>query len=458
MHMMILKYTTMTVVVTFHTLLFFALLIILSIATLSAFAHVKADNFGFTAELIRRDSPNSPFYNALEAAATRSTNASQHYDAQIGRFNLMSDSYYASQSELNFSKGNYLIKISVGTPPAEILALADITGDLTWLPCKTCQDCTKDGFTFFPSESSTYTSAACESYQCQITNGAVCQTKMCIYLCGPLPQQRSSCTNKGLVAMDTISFHSSSGQALSYPNTNFICGTFIDNWHYIGAGIVGLGRGLFSMTSQMKHLINGTFSQCLVPYSSKQSSKINFGLKGVVSGEGVVSTPIADDGESGAYFLFLEAMSVGGNRVANNFYSAPKSNIYIDWRTTFTSLPHDFYENVEAEVRKAINLTPINYNNERKLSLCYKSESDHDFDAPPITMHFTNADVQLSPLNTFVRMDWNVVCFAFLDGTFNATKRITHAVYGSWQQMNFIVGYDLKSSTVSFKQADCTLY
>ncbi|BFG21303.1 hypothetical protein CerSpe_075770 [Prunus speciosa] len=84
------------------------------------------------------------------------------------------------------------------------------------------------------------------------------------------------------------------------------------------------------------------------------------------------------------------------------------------------------------------------------LSLCYKSsESEAEFKAPTLTVHFKGADVKLDAAHTFVRASEEAVCFAFAP-----TKSIS--IYGNLSQMDFLVGYDKKKQTVSFKPTDCT--
>ena len=64
-------------------------------------------------------------------------------------------------------------------------------------------------------------------------------------------------------------------------------------------------------------------------------------------------------------------------------------------------------------------------------------------------MHFTGADVRLSPLNAFVKVSEDMVCMSMIPTT-------EVAIYGNFAQMDFLVGYDLETRTVSFQRMDCT--
>ena len=66
-----------------------------------------------------------------------------------------------------------------------------------------------------------------------------------------------------------------------------------------------------------------------------------------------------------------------------------------------------------------------------------------------MTAHFTSADVKLQPLNIFIQVQEDLVCFSMLP-----TQDL--GIFGNLAQMNFLVGYDLKNNKVSFKPTDCS--
>lgn len=143
----------------------------------------------------------------------------------------------------------------------------------------------------------------------------------------------------------------------------------------------------------------------------------------------------------------MEGISVGNTR----FNKTDEGETIIDSGTTLTIIPSDLYSDLESALVKEIDAQRVS-DPSGYLSLCYKSpESEGDFNAPTITVHFRGADVKLSALNTFVRVSQDVVCFAFYgDDTGNTS------IYGNLSQMNFLVGYDNQKNTVSFKPTDCS--
>jgi hypothetical protein len=207
-----------------------------------------------------------------------------------------------------------------------------------------------------------------------------------------------------------------------------------------------------SLTTQLKSSIGGKFSYCLLPYSdeSNGTSKLNFGEAAVVSGDGVVSTPLVKNDPPVFYYLTLEAFSVGNKRVefgGSSEGGGDEGNIIIDSGTTLTLLPADVYTNLESVVAEQVKLDRVDDPNQL-LNLCYSVTSD-EYDFPLITAHFKGADVQLHSISTFVQVADGIVCFAFQSSQIGA-------IFGNLAQQNLLVGYDLQQNIVSFKATDCT--
>ncbi|WRX22704.1 Xylanase inhibitor [Theobroma cacao] len=123
-----------------------------------------------------------------------------------------------------------------------------------------------------------------------------------------------------------------------------------------------------------------------------------------------------------------------------------EGNIIIDSGTTLTVLPQEFYLKLETLVVSEIDSKRVDAPAET-LSRWY--EAQNDFKVPNITVRFTNADVKLSPLNTFVLVSESVSCFSF-------TTISDFSIYGNLAQMNFLVGYDIENQAASFKPTACT--
>ncbi|KAJ9185678.1 hypothetical protein P3X46_005278 [Hevea brasiliensis] len=407
---------------------------------------------GFSVELISRDSPNSPFYNPEETPTQRLANALRRSISRVHHFNPESHvSRKTVQSEIFSIRGEYLMRISLGTPPFDILAIADTGSDLIWTQCEPCSETCyqQDAPLFNPNSSSTYRDFSCSSRQCKRVSGSEeCDSDG---ICHYSYSYGDRSFTHGNIAADTITLGSTSGRPVSLPNSVFGCGqnnqgTFGPQ----GTGIVGLGGGSISLISQLGSTIGGKFSYCLVPFFSTtgNSSKLNFGSNGVVSGAGVQSTPLTRKSPDTFYFLTLEAISVGNKRIkfSGSTFGTTKGNIIIDSGTTLTLVPEDFFSDLASAVESVIRGQRVN-DPTNTLSLCYRVQSN--LNIPILTAHFKGANVKLRSINTFVQVSEDVTCFSFApisDG----------AIFGNLAQMNFLVGYDLEGNTVSFKPSDCS--
>ncbi|KAG6633795.1 aspartic proteinase CDR1-like [Carya illinoinensis] len=424
---------------------------------LSVFSFTEAsDGTGFTVDLIQRDSALSPSYNPSHTHFDRLHNAFRRSVSRANRFKPTPQSKSSSlniQSQIMACDGEYLMKISIGTPPVELLCIADTGSDLTWTQCRPCEQCYKQNASLFdPEQSSTYRNVPCKSKPCQTLERASCGDGTCKY---SYSYGDNSFTN-GDLAVETLVIGSTSGRPISIPEIILGCGHNNDGtFGEAGSGIIGLGDGSLSLVSQLKKSVGGKFSYCLVPNNytdTNTTSKITFGNKAVVSGDGVVSTALVAKEPDTFYFLSLEAISVGNKRFAYKGFAADhdqEGNIIIDSGTTLTFLPPEFHTDLVSALVEAIDAERVS-DPRNELSLCFKSEGN-DIDFPIIIAHFAGADVKLQPFNTFARMDEkdNMVCFTMVPSE-------SLAIFGNLAQMNFLVGYDLEGKELSFLPTDCT--
>ncbi|KAH7525219.1 hypothetical protein FEM48_Zijuj06G0201900 [Ziziphus jujuba var. spinosa] len=401
---------------------------------------------GFSVELIHRDSPKSPFYDPSLTPAQRISNAARRSADRAKRLVKRPN---AAEGNIVANGGEYLLEYWLGTPKVKILGIADTGSDLIWTQCTPCSECYNQTAPLFdPSKSTSFNQLPCGSDSCVAVQGTSCgDNSHCQY------QARygdGSFTN-GDVATETLTLGSTTASPVALRNATIGCGHNNDGtFDERGSGIVGLGGGFASLITQLGPSIGGKFSYCLLPLSNtEESSKLNFGSNAVVSGSGAVSTPLVDGETDTFYFLTLEAVSVGNNRI--EFSSAGQQvggNIIIDSGTTLTLLPTDFYSRVEDAVVEAVSAAERIGSPVSGLSLCYAASSPAALQAPPLTVHFDGADVKLSANNTFVLASDNEVCF-----TFASSQNL--AIYGNLAQMDFLVGYDRQAKTVSFKPTNC---
>ncbi|XP_019465348.1 PREDICTED: aspartic proteinase CDR1-like [Lupinus angustifolius] len=412
------------------------------------------EGFGFSVDLIHRDSPKSPFYIPSETHYERVAKTISRSINYANRFDKHSFSTKNVESNVLPNEGDYLMSYSIGTPPVKILGIADTGSDILWLQCEPCNPCSPQTTPIFdPSNSTTYEKIPCTSNACQSVSGTSCSSRGSQQSCQYSIGYGDGSQSQGDLSMDTITLSSTKGSTVSFPKTVIGCGTrnTLGN-QGAGSGIVGLGNGPVSLITQLGSSIQGKFAYCLGPTLSRTKfpSKLTFGEDAVVSGVGTVSTPLFLD--KVFYFLNLEAFSVGNKRVEfGRSSSSPggSSNIIIDSGTTLTFLPKTVYSELESTVAALIKLERVK-SPLPPLNLCYKAPSGDNLEVPVITAHFSGADIKLNALNTFTQVIEDTICFSFVP-----TNQLV-SIFGNLAHQNFLVGYDIQKKTLSFKPTDCT--
>ncbi|PHT64289.1 Aspartic proteinase CDR1 [Capsicum annuum] len=338
------------------------------------------------------------------------------------------------------------MKLSIGTPPVEIVAIADTGSDLTWTQCQPCINCFQQSYPLFDSKkSSTYKTIGCDAQECTSigsSSSCVSGNNVCEYQINYGDNSHTI----GDLAFDVFTFHSTSSENVAIPNVAFGCGH--DNggtFNNHTSGIIGLGGGEVSIIKQLDKQINGKFSYCLIPIQldstsiSNVTSHINFGSNAIVSGPDVVSTPLIRMESSTFYYLTLEGVSVGNktlefksSKIGGSYAGGDEGNIIIDSGTTLTLMPSEFYENLESMLVDSINATRKE-DSSGTFGLCYDSDENGTIDAPTIVAHFTNADLELSPSSTFAQVEKGLVCLTIVPAK-------EFAIFGNLAQANFLIG------------------
>ncbi|KAM5559462.1 aspartic proteinase CDR1-like [Rosa sericea] len=408
--------------------------------------------------MIHRDTPSSPLYNSSLTKWQRVSNALRRSRDRINRFISSEDE---SPDHLIYSQGEYLVNISIGTPPRTFIGIVDTGSDLIWTQCMPCRECFEQNPPLFdPASSSTYRELSCMSNECNLLSGAAsCSSNSSS--CDYQYSYGDGSHTTGNLSLDTVTLDST-----SIPNTIFGCGHHNGGvFSGIESGIVGLGRGAVSFISQIGgYLVGGKyFSYCLVPNPAMSflsnnsnpisSSKMYFGRLNTSSGPEVVTTPLLSTGDSATqtfYYLELQGISVGANNVTLDADAkAFKGNMIIDSGTTLTYLPELLYDRFKSAIREALKDRYLEVKQDPTGSgLCFLTKYDI-LPGPYVILHFNGADVELKSTNTFIRMDDETVCLAFSPSS-------GVGIYGNWAQINYLVGYDLDNKTVSFQPTDCT--
>lgn len=266
---------------------------------------IEAYKPGFSVQLIRKNSPNYPFYKPYALHKHRLPSS-----YQVHKKSFAPNSPFTRVTSNN---GDYPMKLTLGKPPVDIYGLLDTGSDLVWAQCTPCRGCYKQKSPMFePLRSKTYSAMPCDSEQCNSLFGHSCShQKLCAYT---YSYGDGSVTN-GVLAREAVTFSSTNGEPVVIGDIIFGCGhsnsgIFNEN----DMGVIGLGGGPLSLVTQIGTLYGGRrFSQCLVPFHTDPhiSGSVSFGEASDVSGEGVVTTPLVSEEGQTAYLVTLEGISVG---------------------------------------------------------------------------------------------------------------------------------------------------
>ncbi|KAK4416147.1 AUGMIN subunit [Sesamum alatum] len=338
------------------------------------------------------------YWDLINKALQRSRNRADYFASRSFASRMSS----TSTMLLMASSGDFLMKLSVGTPPFEFMGILDTGSVLTWTQVRLVIIVTLKSSLFSLPRNRQL-------------------TKCCLEI------QNSANPLEG--------------------------GNFIEE----ASGVIGLGPGPGSLVNQMNSVIGGKFSYCLLSQShikNYRSSQIHFGSNSVVSGAGVISTGLHIFRNS--YALRFKGISVGKKKLAmtrlSNSSSSSKilgffnERIIVDSGTVLTHFPKKLYQPLEEAMKKEIKLEQAHAR--EMLRLCYKTP-DGKMRGPIVTVHFVGADVKLYPTNTFLGISEDVHCLGVVphDGV---------PIFGNLAQRNFLVGFDLRRKTLSFKQTDCS--
>lgn len=383
-----------------------------------------------------------------------------HRHARFGRELASSDGTVSAPTRKDLPNGGeYIMMLAIGTPPLSYPAIADTGSDLIWTQCAPCgKQCFKQpGQLYNPSSSSTFGVLPCNS-----------SLSMCAALAGASPPPGCSCMynqtygtgwTAGVQGVETFTFGSTPGDQVRVPHISFGCSNASsDGWNG-SAGLVGLGRGILSLVSQLGA---GKFSYCLTPFQDTNStSTLLLGTSAALNGTDVRSTPfVASPSKapmSTYYYLNLTGISVGTTALsippnAFSLRTGGTGGLIIDSGTTITSLVDAAYQQVRAAVQSLVTLPLIDGSGATGLNLCFAlpTRTSKPPAMPSMTFHFEGADMVL-PVDNYMILDSGVWCLAMRNQTDGAMSTL-----GNYQQQNVHILYDVQKGMLSFAPAKCS--
>ncbi|CAL5072357.1 unnamed protein product [Urochloa decumbens] len=355
--------------------------------------------------------------------------------------------------------GEYLMTLSIGTPPVRYPAIADTGSDLIWTQCAPCSDhhCFKQPTPLYnPASSTTFGLLPCGSplSMCAVETAPGCS---CPY--NSYNYTYGTGWTAGIQGTETFTFGSTPADQTRVPNIAFGCSNASSDDFTGSSGLVGLGRGAVSLVTQLGA---GRFSYCLTPFQDTRStSKLLIGPSASLDGAaGVGSTTFVASPATGPsyYYLNLKGISLGTTAllIPPNAFSLKADGtggLIIDSGTTITSLGNAAYQKIRAAVVSLVTLpTSADGSAATGFDLCFALPSPKA--APPampsMTLHFDGADMVL-PSDSYMMQDSGVWCLAMQNQTDGEVN-----ILGNYQQQNMHILYDVGKETLSFAPTKCS--
>ncbi|KAF9616971.1 hypothetical protein IFM89_033041 [Coptis chinensis] len=364
------------------TLSFLLVLVLFFITSSSSSSHHPSPSpstktKGFSAQLIHRNSPRSPFHkpNTTRFYQVRDSENHNSLTRQHASTNAESTTSNVNASTWD-EDGEFLMEYFVGTPPVLTYGIIDTGSTLTWLRCQPCKHCFPQERVpiFYPRESSSFKEILCGDLDCLMVEQDICSVEN---KCG---------------------------------HGNWVIGCSYDN--DVSSGI-----------------IHG--EDAVDPYG-----RIKFGEKSQILGS---ATPIYRVNHEPGYFLELQGISVGDTSFPITdphftFEGAKNGDGFIiDSGTSFSNLHWSVFNIIFQELSR-----PFESLKRAKLApfqICWEGDW-HDITSASLDVifHFTNQVLMKFPRENIWYWDreYNIICLAMM-----LAKPGDLSILGNHQLQNF---------------------
>ncbi|KAL9243414.1 hypothetical protein vseg_017305 [Gypsophila vaccaria] len=339
--------------------------------------------------------------------------------------------------------GEYFSRVGVGYPGKQYYMVIDTGSDVTWLQCEPCSDCYQQTDPIYaPSTSSTYAPLSCSSQQCSSLEVSACRNGACLY---QVSYGDGSYTVGDFVT-DTVSF----GPSGSVPKVAIGCGHDNEGLFVGAAGLLGLGGGPLSLTSQLRAT---SFSYCLVDRDSAKTSTLEF--NSAVPADAVTAPILKNNKLNTFYYIGLTGFSVGGQQVSIppalfSMDDSGSGGVIVDSGTAITRLPTQAY----SSLRDAFTRLTSHLKSAPSVALfdtCYDFSAMSSVKVPTVAMHFAGGQsLSLPAKNYLIPVDSSgTFCFAF------AETSSSMSIIGNVQQQGTRVHFDISRNVMGFSQNNC---
>ena len=436
----------------------------LSLLFIFSFSHYCNSMEYLKLPLVQKSPLSSPA--ELLSADTRRLSAALH-----GRHGALKSPLISGAST---GSGQYFADLRIGSPPQSLLLVADTGSDLVWVKCSACRNCSahRPGSEFLARHSRTFSPHHCYDSPCRLVPhprpAPPCnRTRIhspCIY---EYSYADGSATS-GFFSKETTTFNTSSGRETKVDDFSFGCGFKLSGPSVTGAsfngaqGVMGLGRGTKSFSSQLGRRFGNKFSYCLLDYTISPPPKsyltIGASQNDAVSRRLFSYTPLVTNPLSPSfYYIAIEGVAVDGARlpISPSVWAVDENGnggTVVDSGTTLTFLAEPAYRQVMAAFRRRVRLPAPVGAAALGFDLCVNVSGAARARLPRLSFALAGKSVLSPPArNYFIEAADRVKCLAI-----QPVKPASGlSVIGNLMQQGYLFEFDRDRSRLGFTRHGC---
>ncbi|KAM7484516.1 hypothetical protein LguiA_000525 [Lonicera macranthoides] len=368
--------------------------------------------------------------------------------------------------------GQYFVDLRLGTPPQNFLLVVDTGSDLVWVTCSACRNCSARSPTtaLFARHSSTFSPYHCFDRACQLVphpNHTHCNHTRIHSACRYEYSYADGSLTRGFFSRETTTFKTTSG-SLKHHNLAFGCafelsGPSVTGPSFNGAtGVIGLGRGPISFSSQLGHRFGNKFSYCLMDYTISPPPRSYLLIGGTETGAvkpTLKYTPLQNNSLSPTFYyigiqsVYVERVKL---RISPSVWAIDElgnGGTVVDSGTTLTFLAEPAYRTILTAFKRRVKL-PSPAEPTLGFDLCVNVSGVKRLNLPRLSFKLVGGVLLAPPTgNYFIDTADNVKCLALQ----RVTAPSGFSVIGNLFQQGYLFEFDSDRSRLGFTRHGCAV-
>ncbi|CAK7336365.1 unnamed protein product [Dovyalis caffra] len=358
--------------------------------------------------------------------------------------------YFGFVSDVN---GVYVAAFKAGTPLIREVLMMDTGSVLIWWNCNPCKNCIKRSRLYDPRRSSSHHFISCDDPICK-DGGFGCRQSD--YSCAYKINYADGGYSRGEIGSDKFT---TTTDTVLLDRMVFGCSRDVEDVNQQEGrvtGVLGLNRGKYSLIGQMNAQ---NFTVCLPAHYGEGKNELRIHVLPPYYYPDSVTVPLVDNPARLSYYVGLNGISVGGERVKipdDAWIIKPNGTggVIIDLGTFLTWLESRvFHPFNDLFVKKAAELGLRRVQIGEIFQSCFKMPTPTSNNIPSVEFHFSGVykTFQLGPEQIMVKAgDSGFYCLAFAEET-----ELQFSLIGSSQTQKTRLAFDLASKRLNMNPNYC---